>query len=460
MRCREALDRLNQPAPFDWQSDQELINHLKACPACARQAEAARELRQALAEASVHDEADLINWPEQIRRVETAAGTLSYQPKENPIMSALKRQLKLRPRLSVSLAVTAIVLLAAALIPFKFDQTVGFEVAVAGVDRDLALNKDRLNEFLREIGLSTAQISVTGCDTTCNLIVSRLDSPDDAQLVAKAFEEIGKMRVVVSLNEVKEEVSGSAISHAMHKIFVFKSGDHISGEGCDTIIARIANDSSAGGVLFFSDNCTDSGRSLGGVWMDSLSNGDSSRRVVRTMQIMIDSAGANPACSLIRPDQVVDGHLTSDARAALEAQGYTVEETPSADGTLTVKLTRNNSGQSETLVLSLRNCTTDSLPKQSALPEGFELAQNYPNPFNPETTIDYTIPRSEHVTLDIFNINGQKVRTLVDEMKPAGHYSITWNATSDSGERVASGVYLYRLTAGEVSTSKKMTLLK
>jgi flagellar hook assembly protein FlgD len=98
--------------------------------------------------------------------------------------------------------------------------------------------------------------------------------------------------------------------------------------------------------------------------------------------------------------------------------------------------------------------------KEVELPEGYGLSQNYPNPFNPTTTIDYSLPRSEHVTLEVYNVSGQKVRTLIDEVMPAGNHSVEWDALSDTGTKVASGVYLYRLTAGEVTSSKKMTLLK
>ena len=461
MRCREALDRLNQPAPFDWQSDTELLEHLKTCPACARQAEVARELRQAFAEASVPDEADDIGWPEQIHRVETAAGSLSHQPKETLIMSTLKRQWKLRPKLSAGIVVAAIVLLAAAVIPFKFDQTVGFEVAVAGVNRDLALNQNRLDEFLKQLGLTNAKIHVTGCDSTCRLIVSSLESPVEADLVARAFEEIANVDVNISLNEVTEEVSGTVITHAIQKIFVFEGGDGLTPARCDSLLIRIAEDTCLGGVLFVAEDSLSQGHALGATWVDSAAAANGrSPFIMQTMHVELNNDSAGSACALIQPDQIVNGRLTPEARAALEAQGYTVEETSNADGTLTLSLTRNDGGKSENVVFNVRTDTSDSLAKESTLPEGFELSQNYPNPFNPETTIGFTIPKSEHVTLDIFNINGQKVRTLVDEVKPAGQYSVRWNATSNSGERVASGVYLYRLTAGEYSTSRKMTLLK
>ncbi len=92
---------------------------------------------------------------------------------------------------------------------------------------------------------------------------------------------------------------------------------------------------------------------------------------------------------------------------------------------------------------------TDNIPAE------FELHQNYPNPFNPSTKIEFAIPRAEFVTVDIFNILGKKVETLVSKQLTAGNYSVTWDAT-----KASSGVYLYKINAGQFSESKKMTLIK
>jgi hypothetical protein len=88
-------------------------------------------------------------------------------------------------------------------------------------------------------------------------------------------------------------------------------------------------------------------------------------------------------------------------------------------------------------------------------PLAFTLRQNYPNPFNPATRISYTLPRAVRVTLKVFNILGQEVATLVDELQSAGEH-----VTSFDGGRLASGVYLYRLQAGEFTSSHKMVLMK
>ncbi len=93
--------------------------------------------------------------------------------------------------------------------------------------------------------------------------------------------------------------------------------------------------------------------------------------------------------------------------------------------------------------------------KKSAVPEEFGLSQNYPNPFNPMTVIRYQVSGYSHVTLDIYNVLGQKVATLVNEEKPAGSYSVTFNASD-----LPSGMYIYKLQAGSFVETKKMILLK
>jgi len=90
----------------------------------------------------------------------------------------------------------------------------------------------------------------------------------------------------------------------------------------------------------------------------------------------------------------------------------------------------------------------------------FFLSQNYPNPFNPETYIDFTLPSEQVVSLKIYNIKGQVVSSLVNRRMAAGIHTVRWDGRNDSGERVSSGVYFYRLTAGEKSFVKKMVLLK
>ncbi|MFQ6113029.1 MAG: kelch repeat-containing protein [bacterium] len=99
-------------------------------------------------------------------------------------------------------------------------------------------------------------------------------------------------------------------------------------------------------------------------------------------------------------------------------------------------------------------------PGEQNIPTEFVLHQNYPNPFNPETKIRYKIPKLNKVVLKVMNLLGQEVRTLVDEEKPTGVYEVMWDGKDNHGQRVATGVYLYKLeTRGFVQT-RKMVLLQ
>ncbi|UCD17712.1 MAG: T9SS type A sorting domain-containing protein, partial [Candidatus Zixiibacteriota bacterium] len=94
------------------------------------------------------------------------------------------------------------------------------------------------------------------------------------------------------------------------------------------------------------------------------------------------------------------------------------------------------------------------------VPHGFELHQNHPNPFNPATEISFELPRTSRVTLAVYNLLGQEIATLIDRELQAGRHAVIWNGRDESGRKVSSGVYLYRIQADEFSKSKKMILLK
>lgn len=93
-------------------------------------------------------------------------------------------------------------------------------------------------------------------------------------------------------------------------------------------------------------------------------------------------------------------------------------------------------------------------------PSSFALNQNYPNPFNPSTIIEYQISESAPVSLTIYDLNGRTIRTLVNEFKPAGIYSISWDGTNNLNIPVSSGLYIYRISAGSFKTTKKMLLVR
>ena len=100
-----------------------------------------------------------------------------------------------------------------------------------------------------------------------------------------------------------------------------------------------------------------------------------------------------------------------------------------------------------------------SVDRGTALPTSFALGQNYPNPFNPSTIIPYQIPASTHVRLEVFNMLGQHLATLVDAERSAGAHTAQWDGTDVAGRAVGAGVYIYRLSGGGMTESRRMVLV-
>ena len=106
----------------------------------------------------------------------------------------------------------------------------------------------------------------------------------------------------------------------------------------------------------------------------------------------------------------------------------------------------------------LRTVPLTAVEDAEEVPLTYELGQNYPNPFNPSTTIEYALPNAVKVRLAVYNLLGQEVAVLVDDVQDAGSYRVKLDASALS--RASSGVYFYHLTAGEFSMAKKMVLIR
>ncbi|MFC1563513.1 T9SS type A sorting domain-containing protein [candidate division KSB1 bacterium] len=115
--------------------------------------------------------------------------------------------------------------------------------------------------------------------------------------------------------------------------------------------------------------------------------------------------------------------------------------------------------EEEFYITVLKEVITSINDERPYLPNDYKL-DNYPNPFNPSTKIEYSIPIISDVSIEIFNILGQKIKTLVHHNQLAGKYIIQWNGSSDTGFNVASGVYLCRLRAGNFISTKKLMLIR
>jgi flagellar hook assembly protein FlgD len=94
------------------------------------------------------------------------------------------------------------------------------------------------------------------------------------------------------------------------------------------------------------------------------------------------------------------------------------------------------------------------------LPTTYHLSQNFPNPFNPHTRIGYQLPKTEHILVNIYNVLGESIKTLVDERQSAGAYSVIWDGTNDMGQKQANGVYVVSMQTASFQAVRKMTLLR
>ena len=115
----------------------------------------------------------------------------------------------------------------------------------------------------------------------------------------------------------------------------------------------------------------------------------------------------------------------------------------------------NQSGFTEPVLAIL--LSTD---QSDVIPEVFTLHQNYPNPFNPTTQIRYDLPENSYVSINIYDLMGKRVKSLVNSKQDPGYRSIYWNATNDLGQPVSAGMYIYMIQAGEFRKTRKMVLLK
>ena len=104
--------------------------------------------------------------------------------------------------------------------------------------------------------------------------------------------------------------------------------------------------------------------------------------------------------------------------------------------------------------------SAELLTLEEFLPLDFALYQNYPNPFNPLTKIKYDLPKESHVTIQIFDLQGRKINTIIDEKRNPGRSMVTWDAKNDNGESVSAGMYIYMIKAGEYVEKRKMVYLK
>ncbi len=160
---------------------------------------------------------------------------------------------------------------------------------------------------------------------------------------------------------------------------------------------------------------------------------------------------------------VVYGIVLNEANIA-PGDGPIVNLTVAGTGKVNFTLTTIGKQEGITLVTPMAqeipNEFEQSISGSSVLPASYDFFQNFPNPFNATTTIRYNLPEQANVRLEVFNILGQRVKTLVNEPQTAGYKQVVWDGKNDQGDNVSSGVYFYRISAGKHRDVFKMSLLK
>jgi len=228
MRCREVRLRLTEfrrgkPADIE---DREMMDHLAVCPECAREAKAVHTLRQMLEAAAANDTAEMMPLSVQKRVVEARAAQLDRRPFLRRLIRASDRNVaRRRVRFGIGIAAAVFVLALVSLVPFRYDRTVGYDIAFAGVCRELAADDERICNVLFELGLHEADIDLSDCDLTCDLTVVDLKSKEEVDLVLAAFSGLCHDDPSADVIPVVTSTSGSLIHQANEKIFTGRPAD-------------------------------------------------------------------------------------------------------------------------------------------------------------------------------------------------------------------------------------------
>ena len=158
-----------------------------------------------------------------------------------------------------------------------------------------------------------------------------------------------------------------------------------------------------------------------------------------------------PSSGTVPPEQSLDINVQFD----------TYELTPDSIYTTTILIYNNSTDSPVEIPVTLHTLEVGVEDPNPHVPIVFSLNQNYPNPFNPTTTISFSVTQTpSFVNLEIYNIKGQKVKTLINDVLPPGNHSVVWNGKNDKNESVSSGIYFYRITAGDFTDTKKCVILK
>lgn len=202
-------------------------------------------------------------------------------------------------------------------------------------------------------------------------------------------------------------------------------------------------------------------------------NPDDSLMTIRlewTRQITLDYLpliAAEPAPCTVTPVAMAKAEHSSRSillSALTRDDGQTVTLEPGEQLELEFEAPTPPDGQQQTIVIKAvgryDRRQVDHEADPSTIPGSYEFAQNYPNPFNPTTTFEFALPQSGRVSLEIYNLLGQKVATVIKRSYPVGRHTVAWDGATDRGTPIASGIYFARFTADAFTATKKLVVMK
>jgi len=180
------------------------------------------------------------------------------------------------------------------------------------------------------------------------------------------------------------------------------------------------------------------------------------------MTLSIGGDGGNME---VRSTDLTSGYLLVHTVQAgrIRASFAGAESRTGSGPVLEVVFDKSDAGVLSSLTLDRVVLNEGRIPVQvvtSRTPTAYRLSQNHPNPFNPQTTIRYDVAKTGVVRVSLYALTGQRIRTLVRGVRPAGSYSVRWDNKDDAGRDVASGVYLCRMEAGEYRAVRKLVLVR
>ncbi|MFQ5604923.1 MAG: choice-of-anchor D domain-containing protein [bacterium] len=185
------------------------------------------------------------------------------------------------------------------------------------------------------------------------------------------------------------------------------------------------------------------------------------RPAVTSEQVWEFEVQTNQPLTQVELDFQMLGDLPSDVEVHLIDEAHKLAQNVRAKSKYVFRSEKNGSKKMLRLIVGRHEFASSQAGEIALVPEKFALLQNFPNPFNPETSIRYNLPQASKVKVVVYDLLGKKVQTLVNgQQQSAGYYTINWNGKDASGRKVASGVYIYRISTDFFTSAKKMILMK